>query len=85
MAIHIDNSLFLGLSLLFLLLLPQFHLLFIFLIMSIGDFINDLPNRLLRDIRKIFISVSELLQNPIMIGIITFIIFSSLLEQLDQV
>jgi hypothetical protein len=51
--------------------------------MSIGDFVNDLPNRLLRDIRNFFISISELLQNPIMICIITYIFIFNLLERVD--
>lgn len=39
MELHIDNSLFL---VLFIMFIPQFHLLFIFLVMGIGEWIDSL-------------------------------------------
>lgn len=46
MAFHIDTGLFLVLLLLFLMFIPQLHLLFIFLVMSINEWLDKLVQKI---------------------------------------
>ena len=73
MAFHIDNSLFLIISFLFLLLLPQFHLLLIFSIMGICEWIDKLFQKISKLLTDIYDIITYILQNPIiLIGVIIY-------------
>lgn len=74
MAFHIDNSLFLIISFLFLIcFLPYFHLIFIFLAMCVCEWIDKLFQKISKLLTDIYDIITYILQNPIiLIGVIIY-------------
>ena len=74
MAINIDNSLFLSLSLLFLAFIPQFYLLFIFLVMGIGEWFENFFKKISNLALDIYDIIFYIISNPIILmGLIIYL------------
>lgn len=77
MVIHIDNSLFLLFSLLFILFLPQFHLIFIFAIMSLGEWFDKLFCKFADLFTNLYDIIIIIISNPIiLIGLLIYLCMS---------
>ena len=77
MAIHIDTSIFLLLSLLSLMLIPYFHLLFICLVMSINEWLDKLVQKIGKLILSTYDVIVYIISNPIILtGLIIYLCVS---------
>jgi len=77
MAFHIDTGLFLVLLLLFLMFIPQLHLLFIFLVMSINEWLDKLVQKITKLISSIYDVIVYIISNPIILtGLIIYLCVS---------
>ena len=77
MAIHIDTSIFLLLSLLSLMLIPYFHLLFICLVMSINEWLDKLVQKIGKLILSTYDVIVYKISNPIILtGLIIYLCVS---------
>jgi hypothetical protein len=77
MEIQIDNSLFLILLLLFLLLLPSFHLFIIFSLMGFGEWFSKLVKKILDLLTNIYDIIMIIISNPIiLIGLLIYLCMS---------
>lgn len=77
MAYHIDTGLFLVLLLLFLMFIPQLHLLFIFLVMSINEWLDKLVQKITKLISSIYDVIVYIISNPIILtGLIIYLCVS---------
>jgi hypothetical protein len=77
MEIQIDNSLFLILSLLFLLLLPSFHLFIIFSLMGFGEWFSKLVKKILDLLTNLYDIIMIIISNPIiLIGLLIYLCMS---------
>ena len=77
MEIQIDNSLFLILSLLFLLLLPSFHLFIIFSLMGFGEWFSKLVKKFLDLLTNLYDIIMIIISNPIiLIGLLIYLCMS---------
>lgn len=76
MAIHIDTPIFLLLSL-SLMLIPYFHLLFIFLVMSINEWLDKLVQKIGKLILSTYDVIVYIISNPIILtGLIIYLCVS---------
>ena len=77
MAIHIYTSIFLLLSLLSLMLIPYFHLLFICLVMSINEWLDKLVQKIGKLILSTYDVIVYIISNPIILtGLIIYLCVS---------
>ena len=77
MEIQIVNSLFLILSLLFLLLLPSFHLFIIFSLMGFGEWFSKLVKKILDLLTNLYDIIMIIISNPIiLIGLLIYLCMS---------
>lgn len=73
MTTHIDTPLFLIMSLLFLLFLPQFHLIFIFLAMGLCEWFDKLFQKISKLLKDIYDLIIYIISSPIIIiGVIIY-------------
>lgn len=78
MVIHIDNSLFLLFSLLFILFLPQFHLFIIFSIMYLGKWFDELSKKIENLLTNLYDIITIIISNPIiLIGLLIYLCMSN--------
>ena len=74
MTIHIDNSLFLLLTFIFLLFLPHFLLLIIFSLMSLGEWFDKLLKKIADLLRNLYDITIIIISNPIiLIGLLIYL------------
>ena len=74
MAIHIDNTLFLILSLFFLAFVPQIQLFLIFLVMDTVEWVDKLLKKIYCVLLDLYDVILHIISNPIIfIGLVTYV------------
>ena len=77
MATHIDTPIFLLLSLLSLMFIPYFHLLFIFLVMSINEWLDKLVQKINKLLSCVYDVIVYIISNPIILtGLLIYLCVS---------